>query len=167
MSVALKMISAHRNDAWDPKGAFGADRRGSCGSATPRRDRRGPHRRKCSHELLASAESWREPVSELLAEEDGPDLYVSGTVTNQSRFYSRFDAVVLLSAPAYVLLRRIGTRATNNYGKSVEDRDLILQHVAEIEPLLRATCTHEIDATQPIHEVVQQLIAIGGGDDSR
>lgn len=111
---------------------------------------------------------WRENrVSELLAEEDGPDLYVSGTVSNQGRFYSRFDAVVLLSAPADVLLQRIGTRTTNNYGKSVEDRNLILQHVAEIEPLLRATCTHEIDATQPIHEVVQQLIAIGGGDDSR
>lgn len=111
---------------------------------------------------------WREDrISDLLAEEDGPDLYVSGTVSNQGRFYGRFDAVVLLSAPADVLLRRIGTRASNDYGKSVEDRDLIIQHLAEIEPLLRATCTHEIDATQPTDKVVQQLIVIGHGDDSR
>ena len=111
---------------------------------------------------------WREDrISEVLAQEEGPNLYVSGTVSNQGRFYSRFDAVVLLSAPAEVLLRRIATRTTNNYGKSVEDRDLILEHVAEIEPLLRATCTHEIDATQPVHDVVQQLVAIGHGVSSR
>ena len=34
-------------------------------------------------------------------------------------------------------------------------------HLAEVEPLLRATCTHEIDATQPIERVVAELMAIG------
>ena len=105
---------------------------------------------------------WREDrITELLARDEGPTLYISGTVSNQGRFYPRFDAVVLLSAPAEVLLRRIATRATNDYGKSSEDRDLILRHLVEIEPLLRATCTHEVDAAQPIDVVVQQLIAIG------
>ena len=74
----------------------------------------------------------------------------------------RFDAVVLLSAPAEILLRRIETRTTNDYGKSSQDRELILRHVAEVEPLLRATCTHELDATQPLDAVVEQLVAIGG-----
>lgn len=41
---------------------------------------------------------------------------MSGTVSNQGRFYDRFDAVVLLSAPADVLLDRISSRATNDYG---------------------------------------------------
>ena len=62
-----------------------------------------------------------------------------------------------------MLLDRIGSRRTNDYGKSAEERDLILEHVAEIEPLLRATCTHEIDATQPLEAVVAQLVAIGQG----
>ena len=62
---------------------------------------------------------WREDlVAELLAGDDGPTLYVSGTVSNQGRFYGRFDAVVLLSAPAEVLLQRIESRTTNDYGKS-------------------------------------------------
>jgi len=100
-------------------------------------------------------------IEALLAREDGSTLYVSGTVSNQGRFYPRFDAVVLLSAPANVLLSRIATRATNDYGKSSEERDLILRHLAEVEPLLRATCTHELDATQPLDDVVEQLIAIG------
>jgi adenylate kinase family enzyme len=107
---------------------------------------------------------WRENrMRELLAREDGPTLYVSGTVSNQSRFYPRFDAVVLLSAPAEVLLRRIADRTTNNYGKSVRERDLILRHLDEVEPLLRAACTHEVDATQPMDTVVEQLVAIGHG----
>ena len=112
---------------------------------------------------------WHEDlIAELLAGDDGNALYVSGTVSNQGRFYARFDAVVLLSAPAEVLMRRIETRTTNDYGKAREERELILQHLAEVEPLLRTTCTHEIDATQPLSEVVAQLVAIGaqlGGRD--
>jgi dephospho-CoA kinase len=105
---------------------------------------------------------WREErIAALLAREDGPALFVSGTVSNQGRFYPQFDAVVLLSAPAEVLLRRIEGRTTNDYGKRREERDLILQHVASVEPLLRATCTHEIDASQPLERVVEQLAAIG------
>ncbi len=105
---------------------------------------------------------WREDrIADLLGREGGRTLYVSGTVSNQGRFYPRFDAVVLLHAPADVLLRRIATRATNDYGKSSEELELVLRHLTEVEPLLRATCTHEIDATQPLDVVVAQLAAIG------
>jgi len=105
---------------------------------------------------------WHEQrVRDLLAHEDGSTVFVSGTVSNQGRFYPQFDAIVLLSAPADVLFRRIATRTTNEYGKSREDHGLILRHLAEVEPLLRATCTHEVDATQPIDVVVEQLLAIG------
>lgn len=110
---------------------------------------------------------WREDrIAALLAADTGSTLFVSGTVSNQGRFYPQFDAVVLLSAPAEVLLSRIATRATNDYGKSSEERDLILRHLAEVEPLLRATCTHELDAAQPIELVADQLAAIGEGTGS-
>ena len=106
---------------------------------------------------------WQEDrIAELLERDRAGTLFVSGTVSNQGRFYPRFDAVVLLSAPTDVLLRRIENRTTNDYGKSAEDRDLILSHVVDVEPLLRATSTHEIDATRPVDEVVAELIAIGG-----
>ena len=105
---------------------------------------------------------WREDrIHELLSREDGPALYLSGAVSNQGRFYSHFDAIVLLAAPADVLLGRIDSRTTNPYGKSADERALVLRHLAEVEPLLRATCTHEIDATRPIDEVVAQLVEIG------
>ncbi len=105
---------------------------------------------------------WREErIAELLACDEGPSLYVSGTVSNQGRFYERFDAVVLLSAPANVLLDRIATRSTNPYGKTPAQRELVLRDLAEVEPRIRRTCTHEIDATQPLVEVVNQLAELG------
>jgi shikimate kinase len=82
-------------------------------------------------------------------------------VSNQGRFYSRFDAVVLLSAPPDVLLARIGSRTTNPFGKTPEQRGTILRDLAEVEPLLRRTCTHEIDATQPLTSIVDQLAELG------
>ncbi len=112
-------------------------------------------------EDAVSGRWWDEQrIAQLLAEES-PTLYVSGTVSNQGRFYDCLDAVVLLSAPADVLLQRIATRTTNEYGKSLEDRELILSHLREVEPLLRVTCTHEIDAALPLAEVVEQLVEIG------
>jgi hypothetical protein len=68
---------------------------------------------------------------------------------------------VLLSAPGDVLLERLAARTTNEYGKSREERELILDHLREVEPLLRATCTHELDAAQPLAELVERLVEIG------
>ncbi len=82
-------------------------------------------------------------------------------MSNQGRFYPQFDAVVLLSAPADVLLRRLESRSTNDYGKAADERALILSHLEKAEPLLRATCTHELDAAEPLEEIVTQLIEIG------
>src|SRR5262245_3494019 len=77
---------------------------------------------------------WREDrIAELLAGDAGETLYVSGCVSNQGRFYDRFDAVVLLSAPADVILDRIETRTTNGYGKAPGERDEILANVARVE----------------------------------
>ena len=103
---------------------------------------------------------WDEERIAALLAEDGPTLFVSGTVTNQGRFYGRFDAVVLLSAPGNVLLHRLATRTTNDYGKPAQERRLVSRHLREIEPLLRATCTHEIDASRPLADVVARLVEI-------
>jgi dephospho-CoA kinase len=105
---------------------------------------------------------WREDrIDELLDRQRDAALFVSGTVSNQGRFYPRVDAVVLLSAPADVLLQRISSRTTNDYGKTEAERKLILEHLREVEPLLRATRTHEIDVARPLDDVVAELEAIG------
>lgn len=101
---------------------------------------------------------WREDaIRELLNSHQEGTLFVSGCKSNQGKFYPLFDHVVLLSAPANVILARIAARENNNYGKSPEERKLILCHVAEVEPLLRATATVEIDASAPLEDVVRKL----------
>jgi hypothetical protein len=101
-----------------------------------------------------------ERITSLLGSDDRRSLFVQGCVRNQSTFYDRFDAVVLLSAPADVILERVARRTTNDYGKSPVERAMILDDLARIEPLLRAGCTHELDAGRPLDDVVADLIAI-------
>jgi len=111
---------------------------------------------------------WREDlIAALLASDDARPLFVSGCVPNQARFYDRFDAVVLLSAPAEVMLERLRTRTTNTFGRAPAEREQILRDLVEVEPRLRATATHEIDATKPLDLVVDELIAIGAPAGSR
>ena len=101
-----------------------------------------------------------ERITALLDPSDHRALFVGGGARNQSKFYDLFDAVVLLSAPADVILDRTARRRTNNYGKTPLERAEILADLAEIEPLLRAGCTHELDASRPLTDIVADLIAI-------
>jgi hypothetical protein len=108
-----------------------------------------------------------EKIAGLLDSADGRTLFVQGYVHNQSKFYDRFDAIVLLSAPADVILDRITRRTTNSYGKTAVERAMILDDLARVEPLLRQGCTHELDASRPLEEVVADLIAIAQPFDER
>ena len=93
----------------------------------------------------------------MLDQHDDGVLFVAGCVANQRKFYPRFDAVVLLSAPRDVILERLTARDTNEFGKSEAERDRILHDLATVEPLLRAVATAEIDTRAPLAEVVDTL----------
>ena len=126
----------------------------------------GPHGHQRSLKLSGRSITpdwiWREEaITRLLASHKQGHLFVAGCKTNQGKFYSQFDHIALLSAPAQVLLARISVRDSNPYGKRPEERALILQYLAEVEPRLRATATIEIDAAAPISRVVQQLETLG------
>lgn len=118
-----------------------------------------------SDELHRGEWLWVEPrMTRLLDSEDRRSLFVGGCATNQSKFYDRFNAVVLLSAPVDVILDRVARRTTNDYGKTRLERAMILDDLSNVEPLLRASCTHELDAGRPLDEVVADLIDIASSD---
>jgi dephospho-CoA kinase len=101
---------------------------------------------------------WREDrIDALLDEHDGGVLFLAGCVANQGKFYPRFDAVVLLSAPADVILERLAVRKTDDFGKTDPERDRIIRDLATFEQLLRTTSTAEIDTRAPFDEVVGAL----------
>ena len=104
---------------------------------------------------------WSEErMTELLRSVDQSTLFVSGCVRNQVTFYDRFDAIVLLTTPAEVMLERVGSRTTNDFGKTSLERDQILRDLDMVEPLLRTGCTHELDARMPVDDIVTELIEI-------
>jgi dephospho-CoA kinase len=109
---------------------------------------------------------WDEPrVDELLSTYDGRPLVIAGCAANQGRFYDRFAAVVLLTVPVEVLRARLATRDTNDFGKSPDELDRILRDAAEVEPLLRASSTCELDATAPVTDLadrIESLLAAPG-----
>jgi adenylate kinase family enzyme len=107
---------------------------------------------------------WREPkIDAVLSRPRVGHLFVQGTVANQGRFYDRFGAVVLLTAPTDVILHRLSTRTTNDFGKAAADQVKILRDIAEVEPLLRSGATHELDTTRPLDEIVDSLVQIADG----
>ena len=103
---------------------------------------------------------WNEErIDELLSGHADGALFVVGTVANQGRFYPRFDAVVLLSAPLDVILERVASRE-NPFGRTEAEREKIADDLAAYEPLLRAGATAEIDTRRPLAEVVDELESI-------
>lgn len=102
---------------------------------------------------------WDEPRMTALLAADDP-VIVSGTAENQGRF--AFTHVVLLSAPVDVLLERVRTRTTNPYGRDPREQDDIRRYVREVEPLLRAAATLELDGRRPVAELADAVEALPG-----
>jgi dephospho-CoA kinase len=102
---------------------------------------------------------WREDaIAGLLDTADADVLFIAGCEENQARFRSRFDVIILLSAPAQVMTKRLAARTGNSYGKARGDMDRILADLAAVEPLLRKAADHEISTTLPLADVVAKVL---------
>ncbi|HEU4355661.1 MAG TPA: AAA family ATPase [Actinomycetota bacterium] len=104
-------------------------------------------------------------VRELLATEDAEVLFVIGADDAQVRFYPDFDHIVLLSAPREVMLERLATRTDNPFGKRSDELAKILADLEEYEPAIRRSATHEIDTSQPLDRVVDEILGLVQGLD--
>ena len=104
---------------------------------------------------------WREDrIHDLLSTEDAPILFLSGCASNMGKFHSRFDHIVLLSAPASLIVERLDRRTTNSYGKAPDELARVLGHVETVEPLLRRVADAEIDTSAPLNDVVAAILRI-------
>jgi shikimate kinase len=112
------------------------------------------------HEVVDGEQLWREDrIDALLSDESDPRiLFVQGTTRNQVRFYPRFDAIVLLSAPVDVITQRIATRTNNPYGKDPAELAEILENLETVEHWLRRAATLEVVTTMPVSEVADIVL---------
>ena len=103
---------------------------------------------------------WREDrIQRLLATNDAGALFLSGCVRNQVAFYPQLDHIILLSAPVPVIVERLATRTTNDYGKSPAELAEVLEFQQTVEPLLRAGASLEVDTSAPLDEVITTILA--------
>lgn len=104
---------------------------------------------------------WRaDRIQQLLSTEDADVLFVSGCKTNQGRFYPQLDHVILLSAPAEVIVERLASRTNNPYGKHPDELAEVLGYLQTVEPLLRRGATLEIDTSAPLDEVLATILRL-------
>jgi shikimate kinase len=102
---------------------------------------------------------WREDrIQAVLSATDVELIFLSGTCRNQVHFYPQFDHIVLLTAPASVLVDRLGRRMNNPYGQAPEEVSETLHYVETVEPLLRRSATLEVDTTLPLEQVVRHIL---------
>lgn len=103
---------------------------------------------------------WNEErIQCLLSTEDAEVLFVSGCTRNQVRFYPQLDHVILLTAPAEVIVERLATRTTNDYGKHPDELAEVLRHRDVVEPLLRTGASLVVDTSATLDQVIQTILA--------
>ena len=104
---------------------------------------------------------WREDaIEQLLDTHDAGVMFIAGCEENQVRFHPRFDLIILLSAPAEVLVGRLASRANNPFGKSPAELERVLDDLRAVEPLLRRAADHEIRTTMPLSDVVTEVLRL-------
>jgi len=104
---------------------------------------------------------WHEGrIAKLLSTNDAEVLFLSGTASNQGKFYPQFDHIVLLTAPSSLMTERLVRRTNNAYGKDPEELARALALKRTVEPLLRRGADLEIDTSAPIDEVVERILGL-------
>lgn len=104
---------------------------------------------------------WQvERIQDLLNTEDVEVLFISGCAENMGQFFPQFEHIILLSAPAEIILERLQTRTNNAYGKRPEEVAQVLNNLQTVEPLLRKAASHEIDTCAPFEEVVAEVLQV-------
>lgn len=99
-------------------------------------------------------------IRQLLATVDAEVLFVVGSDDAQVLFYPDFDHIVLLSAPRDVMVERLAARNNNPFGKKPDELAKVLADLETYEPLIRRSATHEIDTSQPLDRVIDEILSL-------
>lgn len=71
-----------------------------------------------------------------------------------------WDRTVVLTVPGDVLLARLATRSSSDFGKSPDERGLVLADRAEVEPVLMASADLVVDTREALSAVVDDILAV-------
>jgi len=103
---------------------------------------------------------WNEQKALGELQSSQPDvLFVCGSSSNRDRFLPYFSKVFNLRIDDDTMRRRLRERTNNDFGKEPEELELMLRLNRRGE---RPTGAIDVDATQPLDEVVDELLRLAG-----
>ena len=59
-------------------------------------------------------------------------------------------------------MARLASRTSNPFGKSPGELERVLDDLRAVEPLLRKAADHEIRTTQPLSDVITEVLRLAG-----
>jgi hypothetical protein len=97
-------------------------------------------------------------LDELIQAAAPATLYVCGGADNQHELADRFTHVFLLEIDEPTMLARIDARQNNDWGCIGDTREFLCRKLPELQDRLRASGAIPIDATQPLDQVVDEIL---------
>lgn len=91
--------------------------------------------------------------------------FLFGSVENEDEVWPLFDRVVCLVIDDATLRHRLTTRTTNPFGKHPDELQAALGWNQDAEARYRGFRARMIDATQPLEDVISELLT-GAGDEN-
>lgn len=101
----------------------------------------------------------REMLRSLLHEPDTSPVFVCGNIGNEEDIRDMFKAVFALYVDEATLKHRLATRTSNDWGKQPHELEQTLAHYRESYDVRRKLGDLIIDATNPVGQVADQIVA--------
>lgn len=101
----------------------------------------------------------RPAIEELKFEAQENNVYLCGTTTTENLVWDLFDKVLYLNVTEAILKHRIQNRAGNDFGKTPDELQRIMDRYKDAQEKLGSLGAVIIDATGSLDEVVEEVIA--------
>ena len=97
-------------------------------------------------------------LEQLFDQHANEPLFICSITANQKKYYPQFDKIFLLTADDELLMHRLNTRTTSEFGKHPVDFHRVFAGKKAWEDELRAEGAIEIDSSKSIETVVGQIL---------
>lgn len=98
-------------------------------------------------------------LDEVIAAAGPATLYVCGGAANELELAGRFTRVFMLELDEPTMLARIAARPDNNWGRIGDTREHLRRFLPGYQARLRASGAIPIDASQPLDQVIEAILA--------
>ena len=109
--------------------------------------------------MIRSGESFPSKVRALAPRADDQLVFLCGSTANEHEVWDLFYRVIYLTIDEQTLRDRLASRTSNDFGKAPEELEAILEWHKVAEGEYRRFGAVIVDATAPLPEVVDNVLA--------